>query len=47
MCDMGLKKMSGKLWDEYQMYYEAFADILGFHMHTGEPMPTFDEWLNS
>jgi len=36
-----------KLQDEYQIYLDCADDGDGNDITTGEPLKTFDEWLNS
>ena len=39
-------KIRGSLEDEYQIYCEAVNDGSGKDITTGQPLPTFEEWLN-
>ena len=37
----------GKLRDRYEIYVDCTDDGNGFDIGTGEPLKTFDEWLDS
>ena len=37
----------GKLRDRYEIYVDCADDGNGFDIGTGEPLKTFDEWLDS
>ena len=48
-CDMeesGMRKMLGRLEDEYQIYCECEGNSQGLSIIDGKPLKTFDEWLN-
>jgi hypothetical protein len=45
--ESGIRKMLGKLEDEYEMYKKGFNDGKGNDFTTGKPLKTFDEWLGS
>ncbi len=40
-------KARGTNAEEYQLYLELSDDGSGIDITTGEPLKTFDEWMNS
>ena len=45
--EKSLRDMFGTLEDEYRIYLNCADDGKGLDCATGEPLKTFDEWLNS
>ena len=43
--ESGMRKMFGRLEDEYQIYLECAKGRDGLDITTGKPLKTFDEWL--
>ena len=37
----------GSMWDRYQIYLACADDGTGRSITDGQPLKTFDEWLNS
>ena len=46
MEESGIRKMFGRLEDEYQIYRECEGNSQGMSIIDGKPLKTFDEWLN-
>ena len=42
-----LNKMFGDKEDEYNIYLSCADDGTGHEIMTGEPLKTYDEWLNN
>lgn len=42
-----LREMFGDKVDEYEIYLANADDGTGHEIGTGEPLKSFDEWLNS
>ena len=42
-----LNKMFGDKKDEYNIYLSCADDGTGHEIMTGEPLKTYDEWLNN
>ena len=45
--ESGMRKMFGRLEDEYQIYRECEGNSRGLSIIDGKPLKTLDEWLNS